>query len=302
MGGNIGLPILGRDPLPEGGVYVLELSSYQIDLTSTLDCDVVALTNITPDHLDRYEDMAAYERAKARLFWMQSESHWHVYDRDEPGVLSLDDLIDNEHLRSSEWLVEVDKLFLKTFLPESLAGPHNLNNASLALNSVAAALAYGYDLNATFEILDRLAPSLKSYSGLPHRMEPVGELNGVRFVNDSKATNPDSAAPALAAYPAIHWILGGQAKTNELDACAPYYTHVRAAYTIGDAGPMFAKLLTPHMPVAECVTLDIAVNKAAAAAQPGETVLLSPACASFDQFTDYEARGAAFRAAVEALP
>ncbi len=301
MGGNIGLPILGRDPLPEGGVYVLELSSYQIDLTFTLDCEVVALTNITPDHLDRYENMAAYEMAKARLFFMQSESHWHVYDTDEPGVCSLDDLIDTEHLRSEEWGVGVDKDALRAFLPESLAGPHNLNNASLALNSVTAALAYGYDLNAAFEIFDRLASSLKSYSGLPHRMEPVGERNGVRFVNDSKATNPDSAAPALAAYPAIHWILGGQAKTDELDACAPHYSHVRAAYTIGEAGPMFAKLLTAHMPVSECGTLDIAVQKAATAAQPGETVLLSPACASFDQFTDYEARGAAFRAAVEAL-
>lgn len=299
MGGNIGLPILGRDPLPEGGIYVLELSSYQIDLTFTLDCDVVALTNITPDHLDRYENMAAYEMAKARLFWMQSESHWHVYDSGEPGVCSLDDLIDNEHLQSFEWPVGVDKDALRAFLPESLAGPHNLNNASLAINAVSAAL--GYDLHAPVEDFNRVILSLKSYSGLPHRMEPVGERNGVRFVNDSKATNADSAAPALAAYPAIHWILGGQAKTDELDACVPHYSHVRAAYTIGEAGPMFAKLLTPHMPVTECGTLDVAVHKAAAAAKPGETVLLSPACASFDQFTDYEARGAAFRAAAEAL-
>ena len=299
MGGNIGLPILGRDPLPAGGVYVLELSSYQIDLTYTLDCDVAALTNITPDHLDRYENMAAYEMAKARLFFMQSESHWHVYDTDQPGVCSLDDLIDTEHLRSFEWGLGVDKNELRAFLPVSLAGPHNLNNASLALNSVSAAL--GYDYNSPVENLNQLLLSLKSYPGLPHRMEPVGKLNGVSFVNDSKATNPDSAAPALAAYPEIHWILGGQAKTDELDACAPHFGHVRAAYTIGEAGPMFAKLLIPHMPVTECVTLDVAVNKAAAAAKPGETVLLSPACASFDQFTDYEARGAAFRAAVEAL-
>ncbi len=299
MGGNIGLPILGRDPLPSGGVYVLELSSYQIDLTFTLDCDVAALTNITPDHLDRYENMAAYERAKARLFWMQSESHWHVYDTDEPGVCSLDDLIDNEHLRSRKWSVGIDKEQLRAFLPESLAGPHNLNNASLAIQSVCAVMDYG--LRADTENFNRLLLSLKSYTGLPHRMEPVAELNGIRFVNDSKATNPDSAAPALAAYPAIHWILGGQAKTDELDACAPHFGNVRAAYTIGDAGPMFARLLGHHMPVTECATLDIAVKKAAVAAQPGETVLLSPACASFDQFTDYEARGAAFRAAVEAL-
>jgi UDP-N-acetylmuramoylalanine--D-glutamate ligase len=224
-----------------------------------------------------------------------------VYDRDEPGVLSLDDVIDDRNVRSSEWGVSVDKLHLSTFLPKSLAGPHNLNNASLALNSVAAALADGYYLNTVFEILERLTPSLKSYSGLPHRMELVGELNGVRFVNDSKATNADSAAPALAAYPTIHWILGGRAKTDELDACAPHFGNVRAAYTIGEAGPMFAKLLSPHMPVAECGVLDEAVKQAARAAVAGETVLLSPACASFDQFRDYEARGDAFRVAVEAL-
>jgi UDP-N-acetylmuramoylalanine--D-glutamate ligase len=132
-------------------------------------------------------------------------------------------------------------------------------------------------------------------------MERVREIDGVLFVNDSKATNATSTAPALAAYPAIHWILGGLAKTQDLDACAPHYGHVKAAYTIGDAGPMFAKLLGDHMPVSESGTLDAAVRQAAGAAKPGETVLLSPACASFDQFRDFEARGDAFRAAVEAL-
>jgi UDP-N-acetylmuramoylalanine--D-glutamate ligase len=132
-------------------------------------------------------------------------------------------------------------------------------------------------------------------------MERVAEKNGVLFVNDSKATNPDSAAPALAAYPSVHWILGGLAKSNELDACEPYLGHVRAAYTIGEAGPMFAQLLAPKVPVSECGMLDKAVGAAAEAAQAGEVVLLSPACASFDQFKDYEARGDAFRAAVEAL-
>ena len=132
-------------------------------------------------------------------------------------------------------------------------------------------------------------------------MERVAEKDGVLFVNDSKATNPTATAPALAAFPKIRWILGGQAKTDNLDECAPHFGHVRKAYTIGEAGEMFASLLSPHIAVAECVTLDAAVKAAAGEAEPGDTVLLSPACASFDQFRDYEARGEAFRAAVGEL-
>ena len=148
---------------------------------------------------------------------------------------------------------------------------------------------------------EAIARGLASYPGLPHRMERVAEKNGVLFVNDSKATNPTSAAPALAAYPAVHWILGGLPKSDDLEACEPFLDHVRAAYTIGEAGPMFARLLRSKVPVSECEMLFEAVNEAAEAARPGEVVLLSPACASFDQFRDYEARGDAFRAAVEAL-
>jgi UDP-N-acetylmuramoylalanine--D-glutamate ligase len=133
-------------------------------------------------------------------------------------------------------------------------------------------------------------------------MQQVGERAGVAYVDDSKATNPESVAPALAAFERIHWILGGLAKSDDLDACRPHFGHVARAYTIGDAGPRFAGLLRPHMPVEESGTLDAAVVAAAANAHAGETVLLSPACASFDQFRDYEARGRAFRAAVEALP
>jgi UDP-N-acetylmuramoylalanine--D-glutamate ligase len=129
----------------------------------------------------------------------------------------------------------------------------------------------------------------------------VREVNSVLFVNDSKATNPTSTAPALAAYPVIHWILGGQPKGDDLDACTLYFGHVKAAYTIGEAGGKFAALLSPVMPVTEAGTLESAVRAAASAAQPGEVVLLSPACASFDQFKDFEARGHAFRSLVEAL-
>ncbi|HET9335064.1 MAG TPA: cyanophycin synthetase, partial [Sphingomicrobium sp.] len=142
---------------------------------------------------------------------------------------------------------------------------------------------------------------LRTYPGLPHRMERVRETDGVLFVNDSKATNPTATAPALAAFPKIRWILGGQAKTDNLDECAPHFGHVVKAYTIGEAGEMFASLLSPHMAVAECVTLGEAVRTAASEAEAGDTILLSPACASFDQFRDYEARGDAFRAAVGGL-
>ena len=149
---------------------------------------------------------------------------------------------------------------------------------------------------------DDINEGLYSYPGLPHRMERIAEKDGILFVNDSKATNPESTAPALAAYPYIHWIVGGRAKSESLGPCADQLGHVRAAYTIGESGPMFARLLAGKVPVTECGMLMKAVNDAADAATRGEVVLLSPACASFDQFRDYEARGDAFRAMVGALP
>jgi UDP-N-acetylmuramoylalanine--D-glutamate ligase len=142
---------------------------------------------------------------------------------------------------------------------------------------------------------------LRTYPGLPHRMERVGEKDGVLFVNDSKATNPTATAPALAAFERIRWICGGQAKTDNLDECAPHFGHVRTAYTIGEAAELFERLLAPHIPVKNCGKLDAAVREAAADAEAGDTVLLSPACASFDQFRDFEDRGDQFRAYVGAL-
>jgi UDP-N-acetylmuramoylalanine--D-glutamate ligase len=132
-------------------------------------------------------------------------------------------------------------------------------------------------------------------------MERVHEKDGVLFVNDSKATNPTATAPALAAFPAIRWILGGQAKTDNLDECAPHFGHVRSAYTIGEAAELFEGLLSPHMSVKNCGKLADAVRQAAADAESGDTVLLSPACASFDQFRDFEDRGDQFRELVEGL-
>jgi UDP-N-acetylmuramoylalanine--D-glutamate ligase len=148
--------------------------------------------------------------------------------------------------------------------------------------------------------------ALRTFSGLPHRMERVAESGGVIYINDSKATNPASTAPAIAAFPPepnprIHWILGGLPKGDNLDECAPFFGNIAAAYTIGDAGPRFAEILAPHMPVHNSEMMAEAIREAMAAAKPGDFVMLSPACASFDQFRDYEARGLAFRQIVEAL-
>jgi UDP-N-acetylmuramoylalanine--D-glutamate ligase len=173
----------------------------------------------------------------------------------------------------------------------ALQGPHNLQNA------IAVYIACE-ELDLTEE---QIAEGLRTYPGLPHRMERIRDLAGVTFVNDSKATNPTATAPALAAFDRIRWICGGQAKTDNLDECAPHFGHVRKAYTIGEAGELFASLLSPHMDVAQCVTLERAVGEAAAEAASGDTVLLSPACASFDQFRDFEDRGDQFRRLVEGL-
>ena len=293
MGGNIGLPILAQDPLPEGGVYVLELSSYQIDLTQSLDCDVAVLLNITPDHLDRYESFEAYAASKARLFEMQKreDDRTFIIDEDDPTRQIRDALRNTDRWFNTIRSYDIDTPDLGVPLPSTLAGPHNKQNASAAL---AVVMALGLEDEA-------IAQGFSTYPGLPHRMERVAEKDGVLFVNDSKATNPTATSPALAAFEKIRWILGGQAKTGNLDECAPHFGHVRKAYTIGEAGEMFASLLSPHMAVAECVTLDEAVKMAASEAQAGDTVLLSPACASFDQFRDFEARGDAFRALVGEL-
>ena len=288
MGGNIGLPILSQAPLPAGGVYVLELSSYQIDLTQTLDCDVAVLLNITPDHLDRYADFQAYADSKARLFAMQSANH--------AAIIAIGDAPSAAIARSlSKRGERLTKIAPGVCMDQSrwpsLQGPHNAQNALAAIN---ACEALGID-NAAIDA------GLASFRGLPHRMERVGEIAGVAYVDDSKATNPESAAPALAAFDRVHWILGGLSKSDDLDACAPHFDHVAHAYTIGSAGPTFAALLKDVVPVEEAGTLDRAVAAAHARAKAGDTVLLSPACASFDQFRDYEARGDAFRAAVEGL-
>ncbi|MBC2776957.1 UDP-N-acetylmuramoyl-L-alanine--D-glutamate ligase [Parasphingopyxis marina] len=282
LGGNIGKPILGEMELEEGGVYVLELSSFQIDLTQSLDCDVAILLNITPDHLDRYDGFDAYAASKARLFAMQSPDHSAIIAIDDAPSAAI-----AVEAKGAVIQISAGGCMDQSRWP-TLQGPHNAQNAIAAMS---AARRLGISEDA-------IEQGLRSYPGLPHRMERIAEKDGVLFINDSKATNPTSTAPALAAYPAVHWILGGRAKTDDLDACAPFFDHVRAAYTIGETADMFEELLAPVMTVSNCGTMRKAVQVASRAARPGETVLLSPACASFDQYRDFEERGDDFRAAV----
>ena len=297
MGGNIGLPILEQEPLPEGGVYVLELSSYQIDLTYSLDCDVAVLLNITPDHLDRYDgDFEKYAAAKARLFEMQSPSSAAVSTERHQCSEKFDNILERHSDEFGAAVVD-GTIYMDTLDPSrqdawpTLQGPHNLANA-------AAAIAVAHVLAVSDDDIER---GLQTYSGLPHRMERVAEISGVAFVNDSKGTNTAASAPALAAFDNIHWILGGLAKEPGLGECEAELGHVKAAYTIGEAGPDFAALLEGRVPVTPCETLDHAVTRAASHAVSGDTVLLSPACASFDQYRDFEARGEHFRELVEGL-
>ena len=296
MGGNIGLPILEQDPLPEGGVYVLELSSYQIDLTYSLDCDVAVLLNVTPDHLDRYESFEAYVAAKIRLFEMQKVG-CSFFNADDPTADEWYMWIEQQELFGGRWQftnffeanANTDLDARQSAWP-SLQGPHNKQNA-------AAAMAV---CNALRLDESQIEDGLRTYPGLPHRMERVAEISGVAYVNDSKGTNTAASAPALAAFDNIHWILGGLAKEPGLGECEAELPHVKAAYTIGKAGPDFAALLDGRVPVEQCGTLDRAVARAASRAASGDTVLLSPACASFDQYRDFEARGDHFRELVEA--
>ncbi|WP_108786832.1 UDP-N-acetylmuramoyl-L-alanine--D-glutamate ligase [Erythrobacter sp. Alg231-14] len=311
LGGNIGEPIMAQKPLAPNdrgdAVYVLELSSYQIDLTFNLDCDVAALTNITPDHLDRYAGFEAYAASKARLFAMQSagrvsvlgESMWHDHreriDQYDQGQSELwcnpnTDPADPFGLMTAGG----EPLTAQADWP-SLQGPHNYENAIVAIMMCQA-------LNLSDQ---SIAQGLQSYRGLPHRMERLCTEDGVLFINDSKATNTASTAPALAAFPSdsahrrVHWIVGGLAKEDGLGECANHLGNVAAAYTVGEAGPRFAELLDGNVPnVERCELVGEAVRRARSASKPGDVVLFSPACASFDQFRDYEKRGEHFRQVV----
>lgn len=300
LGGNIGEPIMAQQSLVPNengeGVYVLELSSYQIDLTTKLDCEVAALTNITPDHLDRYAGFDAYAASKARLFAMQSASQLAVFGSliDPAGAIFRAQV----GMRTEGRAVSADLAALAEMQPKwpSLQGPHNLEN-------VAVAVAIAEELGVTAA---QWSHALPHFCNLPHRMERLCEEDGVLYVNDSKATNTASTAPALAAFPPtaaihhgtprVHWIVGGLAKEDGIGACVDHLSNIAAVYTVGEAGPRFAELLDGNVPQVErCELISEAVRRAREASRPGDVVLFSPACASFDQFRDYEKRGEHFR-------
>lgn len=317
VGGNLGTAALDLEPLDESGIYVLEMSSYQLDLTSRVVFDVAALLNITPDHLDRHGGMDGYIAAKRRIFSHQTNACTAVIAVDDKITAAVfDDLtaggaqqliavsaerpIDDGIYVRDGVLVDAMKGGARDVAAlseiETLPGRHNWQNAAVAY---AIARALGVESQAA-------ARGLASYPGLAHRQELIGRKSNVRFVNDSKATNVTATAQALGCYDTIYWVAGGRAKDDDLSELEPYFDRVRHAFLIGEASPAFADQLAGRVTVTESGSLDEAVAAAAALAasegQDGAVVLLSPACASFDQFRDFEARGDAFRAAVEALP
>ena len=314
-GGNIGKAVFLLDEPVPGRVYVLELSSYQIDLMPSLKPDVGILLNLTPDHLDRHGTMAHYAEVKARIFANQGagatavigvDDEWglrlsagleagvrvvpiSVEQELEEGVFATDGIL--HEIRMGKDLEILDLKGIRT-----LRGKHNWQNACAAY---AAARALGLSRG-------QIEKGMQSFPGLEHRMDEIGRVGEVLFINDSKATNADAAAKALAAFEPIYWIAGGIPKTGGIDSLRPFFPRIVKAYLIGQAAEEFAHTIGGAIPVEIDGTLDKAVAAAARDAakdgRKGAAVLLSPACASFDHYPNFEVRGDAFRKLVAELP
>ncbi len=315
-GGNIGKAVLDLDPPGAKSIYVIEMSSYQIDLAPGLVPDVSVLTNITPDHIDRHGTLEHYAAVKARLLAQTSKAGQIVVGVDDAlvsaiythhasnagpvavpvsvgkvlgrGVFVVDGgLYDAQGQRATRVMELSDA--------PHLSGAHNHQNAALAF---AATISFVRDSRT-------VAGAIGSFPGLPHRMEELARIGKVRFVNDSKATNAESAARALVCFADIFWIAGGKAKAGGIESLASLFPRVRKSYLIGEAADAFAVTLDGKVAFEICRTLDRAVHAAARDAQVADAaapvVLLSPACASFDQFHDFEQRGESFRKLVNAL-
>lgn len=314
MGGNIGVPILSLEPFSSGRTYVIEMSSYQIDLTPTLNPSVGVLLNVSPDHIDRHGTFANYAAIKARLV---EEADWAVVSVDDTTVAGIARKLIGHHpntIAISTGSRLVDGYYLDNGLIHNaadgarnavvdLAGLSTLRGVHSAQNIMAACAA----LDALNVALPNLAKSLGSFPGLAHRLEEIGRREHVVFVNDSKATNADSAAVALASFSGdIYWICGGRGKAGGISGLEEYFPRICRAYLVGEAEDDFATQLSGKLEFARCGSLEIAVAAAArdAALSSGAepVVLLAPACASFDQYTSFEARGNHFREIVEALP
>lgn len=307
LGGNIGKAVLSLDPAIDGEVAVIELSSYQTDLARTLQPDVAIFLNLSPDHLDRHGGVGGYFTAKKRLF-TQGLPERSIIGVDEPEGQYLSNIIregenvieisTTRQLKGKGWSVFVRKGFLVEWRKgrqmasidmrkmEGLPGAHNQQNA-------CAAYAACRHLGLAPKVIEA---AMASYGGLRHRCQQVGEALGVKFINNSKATNADSAGKALLAFENILWIAGGQAKAGGIEGLD--FSAVKKAYLIGEAAEDFALQLgdTPHVISG---TLEAAMAAAKADAAQGDTILLAPACASFDQFESFEQRGEVFEALVK---
>ncbi|MEO0389874.1 MAG: UDP-N-acetylmuramoyl-L-alanine--D-glutamate ligase [Pseudomonadota bacterium] len=311
LAGNIGRGVLDIDPPGDGGVVVLELSSYQTELARSLTPDIAVFTNLSPDHLDRHAGMGGYFAAKARLFTQGGPDRAVIGVDEAEGVFLAGQLsegaADDRVIRVSSgakpsgpgWHVFARKGFLSEWRKgrqvasidlrdiAGLPGAHNHQNACAAF-AVCRALMLAPRM---------IEDGLRSYPGLPHRSQLIAEAGGVRYVNDSKATNVDSAVKALQAFKNIRWICGGLQKEGQLDALNAASGAVRKAYVIGREADAFAVQLTAPSQV--CTTMEAAVAAAMADAEAGDVILLAPAAASFDQYDNFEQRGDAFAAAVQ---
>jgi UDP-N-acetylmuramoylalanine--D-glutamate ligase len=316
LGGNIGTAILSLAPPRADRVYVIECSSYQIDLAPSLDPSVGILINLSEDHLDRHGTMAHYAEVKERLVAGVPEGGTSVVGVDDEWcrqiATRLEDAGKNvirisarQELTSGMYVSQQRVMRSNGIDAEqiaelggigSLRGVHNAQNAACA---TAAALALGLDLKA-------IQSGLRSFPGLAHRMEEIGRRGSVLYVNDSKATNADSSAQALVCFPDIYWIAGGKPKTGGIESLRRFFPRIRKAYLIGEAAQEFAATLGSDVPHVIIGTLDKAVaatsRDADASTATEPVVLLSPACASFDQYRNFEVRGDAFRDLVRALP
>jgi UDP-N-acetylmuramoylalanine--D-glutamate ligase len=294
-----GLKMLGSD-----GVYVLEMSSYMLERIATVRFSLAAMLNLSPDHLDRHGDMDGYARAKRHIFDRQDSSCVAVIGQDDAltastptGVAQKTPISGGTRQPGGVWaegsaLRDDAGVIADLARAAALPGTHNAQNAAAA---AALALALGV-------AREKVAAGIQSFAGLPHRQERVAVRHGVAFVNDSKATNADSSTRALACYERVHWIAGGIGKAGGIESLVPLFPRIATAWLIGRDAQDFAATLAAHgVPHRVVGTLDAAVAQAAAAARAGDTVLLSPAAASFDQFANFEARGDRFRALVASL-
>ena len=315
MGGNIGTGVLALDPPRPDAIYVLELSSYQLDLVDSLRVKAAVHLNLTPDHLERHGTMERYAAAKRRIFNNQTSTDWAIVGVDDDWGMALCTRMNAGGGRVVVPISAVQALgkgvcALGTMLwdnldgrshmvvdlahAHALPGAHNAQNAAAAY---AAARALGLSPHA-------ITKALISFPGLEHRLQEVGAIGPIRFFNDSKATNADAAAQALQAFPKLRWIVGGQATTGGIDSLAPFFDRVTKAYLVGEAAEAFAQTLDGHVAYDVCGTIKMATAKAyedARQTESEEIIVLSPACASFDQFPDFEARGRHFTACVKEL-